>query len=89
MPESNRRGEDGPTSDTRGAIQAEFDWSEVTPSTAVVEMVAIAANREPTVLEPRSETIDPDALDMLIRSMGGPIQQMVTRLLRSRSMATG
>ena len=40
------------------------------PSTAVVETVAIAANCEPTVLEPWYETIGPDALGTLIRSMG-------------------
>lgn len=69
MPESRPPDDDGPTSDEREPIRAEFDWSEVTPSTAVVETVAIAADREPTVLEPLYETIDPDALDMLIRSM--------------------
>ena len=70
MSEPNRPDDDGPTADTRGPIRAEFDWADVAPSTAVVETVAIAANREPTVLEPLYETIDPDALDTLIRSEG-------------------
>ena len=70
MHESKRPDDDGPTSDARESIRAEFDWSVVPPSTAVVETVAIAADREPTGLEPLYETIDPDALDTLIRSMG-------------------
>lgn len=52
-----------------GSIRAEFDWSVVTPSMAVVETVAIALDMEPTGLEPLYETIDPDALDTFIHSM--------------------
>lgn len=70
MTEPARSDDDMPASRTRGTIQAEFDWSDVRPSTAVVEMVATAANREPTALEPLYETVDPDALDTLVRSMG-------------------
>ncbi|WP_313692337.1 HalOD1 output domain-containing protein [Halorarum halobium] len=70
MTESEDSDGDVPASDSCGAIQAEFDWSVVTPSTAVVETVAIAAACEPTVLEPLYETVDPDALDTLIRSIG-------------------
>lgn len=68
MTKSRRRDDDEPTAYTGESIRAEFDWSEVSPSTAVVETVAIAAGREPTVLEPLYETVDPDALDALIRS---------------------
>lgn len=70
MRESKWPDDDGPTANTRGSIRAKFDWSEVSPSNAVVETVAIAADREPTVLEPLYETVDPDALDALIRSRG-------------------
>ena len=52
------------------AIRAEYDWTSTTPSTAVVETVAVASDREPTRLEPLYEAIDPDALDALIRSNG-------------------
>ena len=52
------------------AIRAEYDWTSTTPSTAVVETVAVASDREPARLEPLYETIDPDALDALIRSNG-------------------
>jgi len=48
--------------------RAEYDWATTTPSTAVVETVAIASDREPTAIEPLYETIDPDALDALVRS---------------------
>lgn len=70
MPESTRSDDGGPTADARGSIRAEFDWSDVLPSTAVVETVAIAADREPMALEPLYDTIDPDALDTLVRSGG-------------------
>lgn len=70
MSDSERPGEDGPTAETGGSIRAEFDWSVVPPSTAVVETVAIAADREPTALEPLYDTVDPDALDTLFSSMG-------------------
>lgn len=70
MTKSRRPDDEGPPANTRGAIRAEFDWSVIPPSTAVVETVAIAADREPTVLEPLYETLDPDALDALMRSGG-------------------
>jgi hypothetical protein len=68
MTKSRRGGDDGPAANSQGSIRAEFDWSEVSPSTAVIESVAIAADREPTAIEPLYETVDPDALDALIRS---------------------
>lgn len=70
MSESKRPDDEGHGSDMDEVIRAEFDWSEVPPSTAVVEMVAIAADREPMALESLYDTIDPDALDMLICSGG-------------------
>lgn len=70
MTKSRRSDDGGASTNVRGSIRAEFDWSEVTPSTAVIESVAIAADREPTAIEPLYETVDPDALDALIRSGG-------------------
>jgi hypothetical protein len=65
------RGEDhGSVTDADGDIQAEYDWSSVTPSTAVIETVAIATNREPTALEPLYKSVDVDALDALLASDG-------------------
>ena len=55
---------------TDGVIRTEYDWTSVTPSTAVVETVAVASDREPAGIEPLYEVIDPDALDALIRSNG-------------------
>ena len=51
-----------------GVVQATYDWSSVAPSTAVVETVAIAVDRELTALDSLYESIDPDALDTLVRS---------------------
>ncbi|WP_424003073.1 HalOD1 output domain-containing protein [Haloarcula salina] len=53
--------DDGPD-----VIHANFDWGSVSPSMAVVETVAIAADRKPTDLQPLIETFDPDALDTLV-----------------------
>lgn len=70
MSDSNRPDDERPGSDVDEAIRAEFDWSVTPPSRAVVETVAIAADREPTGIEPLYETIDPDALDTLIHPDG-------------------
>jgi hypothetical protein len=51
-----------------GTIRADFDWSAVDPSTAVVETVAIAADRKPTTIQPLYDAIDPGALDTFLRS---------------------
>lgn len=63
--------EDGePAPDSNSTIQTEFDWESVEPSTAVIETIAIAANADPSGIEPLYESVDPDALDRLIQSDG-------------------
>ena len=64
-PDGGRRRSNGD-----GVIRAEFDWSSKAPSTAVVEAVAIASDREPTAIEPLYGAVDPGALDALVRSNG-------------------
>lgn len=54
--------------DSDGIVRTNYDWSSTPPSTGVVEAVADASGRDPTALGPIYETIDPDALDKLIRS---------------------
>lgn len=49
-------------------VRITYDWSSTPPSTGVVEAIADAADRDATTLEPMYETIDPDALDQLVRS---------------------
>lgn len=49
-------------------FETAFDWSETTPSNAVVETISAVSSREPTALTPLYESIDPDALDMLVQS---------------------
>lgn len=63
---SNRGDEHDRGTDADGVIRTEYDWSSLAPSTAVIEAVAIAANREPTTLEPLEETISTDALNALL-----------------------
>jgi len=45
-----------------------YDWSTVTPSTAVVETIAAHADCDATRLDPLYDTIDPDGLDAVVRS---------------------
>ena len=54
----------GPGADTLSHC---YDWTITRPSTAIVELVAIAADREPSSLQPLFDTVDPEALDRLIR----------------------
>src|SRR6056297_3548986 len=51
-------------------IRAQFEWASTAPSTAVIETIAIALDCDPTTIEPLYESIDPDALDALLRSNG-------------------
>lgn len=53
-----------------GALRHRYDWDAVRASTAVVEMVAIAADVEPSALEPLYHTVDPEALDALVGRSG-------------------
>jgi len=51
-----------------------YQWDEsVQPSTALVEAVAAATGREPTDLPPLQETLDGDALDVLLTGASGPL----------------
>lgn len=53
-----------------GSLRHTYDWEVTRPSAAVVEMVAIAADREPFGLQPLFDAIDPEALDALVASDG-------------------
>lgn len=50
------------------ATQAEYSWEDVSPATAVLETVATANNEDSRTISPLYETLDPDALDQVIRS---------------------
>lgn len=56
------------TNGADGTVRTTYDWSTMTPSTGVIETIAVAADREPMAIDPLYETLDPDALDRLIRS---------------------
>lgn len=73
MTKSRRPGDAGPPESPDAEIRAEYDWSDVPPSTAVIETLAIALNREPTMIDPLYDSVDPDALGRLVRPEGqGP-----------------
>lgn len=58
----SRQGPDPPD----GTVRSEYDWSSISPSTAVVESVAAAVDRETTDLDSLYASLDPDALDTLV-----------------------
>lgn len=51
-------------------VRAEYDWSTTSPSTAVIETVAAATNRETADIGPLYDRVDPDALDSFISPEG-------------------
>lgn len=53
-----------------GVVRAEFDWGKIAPSTAIVETLAVAMDREPTAIQPLYHAVDPDALDAFLRTDG-------------------
>ena len=55
--------------DVDQTISKQFDWNETPPSVAVVRLLSVALNCDPTAIEPLGETVDPDALDRLFPSM--------------------
>ena len=78
MTGTGRPADRGPANDADGTVRTTHDWSEITPSTGVIETIAVAANCEPTAIEPLYETLDPDALDAVIQSgAGGTTVQFV------------
>lgn len=61
------------TNSDASVIRHEWDES-VFPSTAVVEAVAAATDREPTSLDALQRTVDVDAVDALLASASAPIR---------------
>jgi len=69
----NRGGEEG-----LGETRAEYEWADVGPSTAVLETLGAAMDRDPLTLEPLYEYVDLDALDLLVRSASAGARAEVT-----------
>jgi hypothetical protein len=44
------------------------EWTDQSPSVAVVKAVAAVTGDDPTAIEPLTETINPDAMDRLIET---------------------
>lgn len=70
MSDSNDPDDGSPRGREAGTIRHRYDWDAVRPSTAVVEIVSVAADVEPTDLEPLYDTFDPEALDHVVRRDG-------------------
>lgn len=79
MTDESERTSDGTESNgTDGIVRAQYDWASTPPSTAVIETIAVALNRDELTLEPLYESVDPDALDALLRSNGAPSEDANT-----------
>lgn len=49
-------------------VRKQYDWTTISPSSAVVETVSQALDRAPTSFGPLYEYIDPDALNTIVAS---------------------
>ena len=47
-------------------LSRNFAWADVTPATAVVEIVADATETDPTELDPLHDAVDTDALNRVV-----------------------
>ena len=68
---------------TEQTISRQFDWRETPPSVAVVRLISVAMNCDPTAVEPLGESVDPDALDRLLLSMDEGAKLQFTHLALS------
>ena len=69
-------------------VTRQFDFSETSPSDAVVRAISVLTDTEPTTLEPLYETVDPEALDTLIRN-GDASTELTIRYLEYRVVVRG
>lgn len=56
----------GRSSDRGDAYRAHHDWTETTPSRAVIDALATVLECDPTDVGPLYDALDPDALDELL-----------------------
>ena len=68
MTKESERPSAGTESARVGAVRAQYDWASTPPPVAVIKTMVVALDREITALEPLYESVDPDALDALLRS---------------------
>ena len=68
-------------------VSRQFDWGETPPSVAVVRLVSIARNCDPTAVDPLGESIDTDALDRLLPSMDDNAKLQFTHVALSILLA--
>jgi len=57
-----------PQSGDDTTVRSQFNWEVTPPSLAIIETVAEAVDGEPTTIDPLYEYVDPDALDVVVRS---------------------
>jgi len=68
---------------TDQTISRQFDWDETPPSVAVIRLISVMMNCDPTAVEPLGESVDPDALDRLLLSMDEESKLQFTHLYLS------
>jgi hypothetical protein len=57
-----------PDEPRENAIRKQYDWTTISPASAVVETVSTALDRAPTSFGPLYDYIDPDALNTVVAS---------------------
>ena len=70
MSSSEQMDDENPIDTPEPVMRSKFDWTDIAPSTAVIEMIAEESGRDPTTLEPLYASVDPEALDRLVRGNG-------------------
>lgn len=53
-----------------GSYTVRYDWSDVTPSTAIIEAVSTVVDADPVEIDPLRDVADPDAIDKLLDTAG-------------------
>lgn len=66
MTGAERTDGDVSTESARNVVRERFDWSSVSPSEAVVEAVVSFSGLGHDEIEPLYDTVDPDAMDVLV-----------------------
>lgn len=62
--------DDGVPGDGSSVTRAVHDWAHISPSTVLIETIADVTDRTPTEMEPLYDSVDPDALDALLKNDG-------------------
>lgn len=66
-------GDEGEHALKTGTVRSQFDYEKTPASMAVIETLAEVLDTDPVELTPLHSTVDPDALDALVRVRNGRV----------------